>query len=253
MRKFAALAAAVLTAVTLFVAPAPAMALPTFKVLTIGDSITVGTGGNTWQSTFCSLASSKAGVDCSLTNAAVGQTRCDYWPSRIAALMTSAQPDVVVLACGTNDDPTAMIYGESVTSWSVRATIQAVHDYRPASMVPMVVALPQYSDPTLAYSPVTALLDNEPIMEDRVYSAVSFYLNQGWPLHFADLQYVPATATYLDSGGIHSTARGYAYDGTIFYGAAAALLGWPAPAPLCDLYGHRRGYPRPSFTPCTYA
>lgn len=217
------------------------------RILTIGDSITAGGG---WQAELCRLMDQDAGVACDIRNAAVAGTACSYWPSRITSLLVTHQPDVVVLMCGTNDDVNAWIYGEPLTSWSWRATTEAIRVWNPSTVV--ASGFIQYSDPKTAPQWV---LDSEPITNDRIYVE---YMRCPSCYVLLDWQSIPATATYLvstpeDPYGLHSTPRGQKYQGRLTYDRLAPRMGWPAssePA-LCDLYGHRTGLvPRPTYTPC---
>jgi len=250
------LAAAVASLLLAFTPAATDPAPAPLKILTIGDSrSTLGQ----WQAELGRLLA-ESGVAATISTAAVAGTDCYYWTSRISGLLATYSPDVVVLACGTNDDPAATIYGESKTGWSFRFITETVH----ASGAQMIPALVQYSDPILA---PPFLLTNEPQTNDHLYSQYHHYTapeaNPPWWAAAADFQVIPATASYLaaepytgtPSGwiGIHPNARGYRYMGRIVYDAGAADGIWPATteAPLCDLYGHRNGYPRPAYVPCS--
>jgi hypothetical protein len=234
--------------------PAPSTTqgpLPPVKILTLGDSITAGTTDGQWQTTVCSLMASLAGRACQITNPAVSGTSCIYWPSRVQALLDAAQPDVVTFNCGTNDDAAAVIYGESATTWAWRSTVETIHNWRPATLI--VPSWIQYSDPLLTYDWV---LHNEPITNDHIYQ--EFVRHQSWFPAIADFQQIPSTADYLEGRcdpavadcGIHPTTKGFAVMGRIEYDAIATGMGWPKSAALCGLYGHRKGYPRPAYTPC---
>lgn len=218
---------------------------PPVRILTIGDSITAA---GQWQAELGGLLAVN-GVAHVMVNAAVGGTRCDYWPSRIAGLLATHQPDLVTLFCGTNDDVNASCYGESCTSWAWRATVEAIHAWRPATPARVLPAFVQYSDPLIAPQ---WLLDSEPVTNDRIYGQWVRYPSS-WFAGLADLQLVPATADYLDDGGVHPTERGYRVIGRLVYDAARPAMGWPASteAAPCGLYGHRRGYPRPAYVPCS--
>lgn len=215
------------------------------RILAVGDS---RTADGRWQVELSRLLTA-AGVAHTITTEAVGGTRCSYWPSRIAGLLTTHQPDMVALFCGTNDDPDETIYGEAATGWAFRATVEAIHNFRPANPIRVLPALIQYSDPLIAPQ---WLLDNEPRTNDTLWTQMRHYPPADWFAGIADLQRIPATATYLDGGGIHPTAEGYRVMGRIAYTAAAGGMGWPPAAdpPLCDMYGHRKSYPRPPYTPC---
>lgn len=230
--------------------------MPVSTILALGDSITVGgVGGDPadpawrYQTTLESLCSSTAGVSCNVINAAVSGSRCSYWPNLLGGLLSQYHPDALVISCGSNDQLTDMLYGELATAWSTRVNIEIAHQYN-ASM-PVVIGLPMYQDPLVASDKDIAKM---PTIEDAIYVNTMYYVNAGWPVTFADQQIIPATGTYVVADGTHPTPRGYQYIGRVVYDALARLLGWAVvPTPLCDLYGHRRGYPRPAFVPCTYA
>lgn len=238
------LAAPLAAAVLCLTTPTTAAATP-IRILTLGDSITAGTAGGQWQTTLCQQIAANTNRACVLDNPSVGGTSCIYWVSRIQALLAAFQPDIVTLNCGTNEDVNATAYGEPQTTWAWRYTVEAIHNWNPATLI--VPAFIQYSDPLIAPQ---WLLDSEPTTNDRIYS--QFQYHRAWFPAIADMQVIPATADYLDSGGIHPTARGYRYYGITEYQAMRVGMGWPSSpdAALCGLYGHRRGYPRPVYTPC---
>lgn len=220
----------------------------TARVLFLGDSITAG---STWPSEFCRLASVAAGVMCDIRNAAVAGTDCGYWVSRIAELKASFHPDLVFLACGTNNDART-IAGRELLGWQFRSIVEAVH---PTPIVPVLI---QYSDPLLAPQWV---LDSERPANDTLWINMQYYLPAGWFPGVVSWQTIPATATYLTADptpqypngvGLHSTDRGQHYQGRLAYDAVAPGYGWPPATepPLCDLYGHSKDYPRPTYTPC---
>lgn len=216
------------------------------RILTLGDSIT---HDGAWQNETERLLTS-AGVANTIVNVAVSGSDCGYWPSRIDALLATHQPDLVVLACGTNDWPAdRMPWGEPRSGWATRYVIEAVYAYRPANPAKTLPVLVQYSDPLIAPA---WLLANEPATNDILYVNQLLYVNGPQLAGIADLQMIPATADYVSADGIHPVARGYKAIGRTVYDAARASMGWPVtgePA-LCGQYGHRAGYPRPTYTPC---
>jgi lysophospholipase L1-like esterase len=217
------------------------------RVLTLGDSITAAGGWQSELSRLCALV----GVTLDVRNVAVPGKRTDYWPDKIAALLTQHDPDLVTLFSGTNDDPYDPIYGEPKTAWSFRSVVEAVHGYRPANPPKLAVGLIQYSDPLIAPD---WLLRNEPMTNDTLWTQMQHYLPQGWFVGIANFQQIPSTADYLDAGGIHPNAFGYRTMGRIVYDAIHDGMGWPACSepPLCGMHGHRKGYPRPAYTPCSW-
>lgn len=211
------------------------------KVLTLGDSISAPPGN--WPARFCQLVTQQAGRPCVLTNPSVGGTACEYWPDKIAGLLASAQPDIVIIACGTNDSPTAMLYGEQAVSWSWRYTAEAARNAG-ALVIPTFI---QYSNPNLDPR-WDWLLTNEPQINDALYREFTRYPGR-YPAP-ADFQKIPPTDDYLvqptgpnDPGGIHPTALGTEVQAEIEFNATAAAESWPLLPYRCDLWGHRRGYP----------
>jgi lysophospholipase L1-like esterase len=226
-----------------------AASAPPVRILVLGDSISAP---EAWQGALGQLLDA-AKVPHDIHTAAVAGVPCVHWVAPLPNLVSSYKPDLVVLECGTNDDPGATTYGEPTTGWALRSIIETVHAARPSKPIPVVVSLDQYSDPLLA--PGWLWDANEPRTNDLLWSNLQRYLppnHTGWIAGVADLQRIPATATYIDAGGIHPTAKGQQDIARLVYDAAAATMRWAgstAPEP-CDLYGHRPGYPRPTYRPC---
>jgi lysophospholipase L1-like esterase len=234
------------------------------RILTLGDSrsvcldLTQPCSAGPWQDELARELGA-VGVTVTVFNPSVGGTDCHYWTDKISGLLTQFKPDVVILACGTNDTPAALCYGESCTGWSERVVAEATHAFG-AKFMP---TLPQYSDPILAPG---WLLLNEPQNADNLYRQFHYYQSPNatpsWFTVVPDFEVIPATASYLKADpypldavgwiGIHPNDRGHRYMGRLVLDAGA-LNGWWPPSsaqPLCDLYGHRNGYPRPAYTPC---
>jgi lysophospholipase L1-like esterase len=207
------------------------------------------------------MAASQA--TCDIHNEAVSGTRCTYWPDKISALLTKDQPDLVTFFCGTNDDPSTAASRDQI-GWSWRYTVEAIHTFRPTDPIKIAPAFIQYSDPLIAPQ---WLQDNEPQTNDVIYQNWILYQPAGWFVGTPDLQKIPATADYLDDGGIHpdnpgaeatlfdavTSGKGYRTMGRIVYDAIAPAMDWPKTIEpsLCGMYGHRRGYPRPTgYTLC---
>ena len=242
------------TALALAVVPSAATVSAPLEILAVGDSRTA-TGQ--WPAELSRLLTESV-VPNTMVTQAVGGTDCYYWTSRIQGLLDQYHPSVVILACGTNDDPAATIYGESKTSWSFRYIAETAH----ASGAHFLPVLVQYSDPILMPTDHQWLLTNEPQTNDHLYGEMRRHWDW-WPGGVADFQLIPATASYLQADpypaappyqiGIHPNPRGSRYMGRLADDAGAANGWWPATTepPLCDLYGHRNGYPRPPYVPCS--
>jgi lysophospholipase L1-like esterase len=226
---------------------------PPVRILAIGDSITWACQ---WQVELDRLLT-KAGVPHVITTYAVPGSRCKYWVPNIDTILATVRPDLVYLYCGTNDDPNEKMYGETATAWSFRYLAERIHTYRPARPALLVPTLIGYSDGTLAPDWLWAV--NEPKTNDTLWSQMTRYMppnaNPSWYAGIANIQVMPGTAEYIAGDGIHPNAGGHRTIGRLMYDAAAGGMGWPAassrgePTP-CGLSGHRKGYPRPAYTPC---
>ncbi len=216
----------------------------TVRVLTLGDSIT---WPGLWQAEMCRQLANAAGLTCDVRNVAVGGTGCGYWPSRIQALLNQHQPDLVVIACGTNDDLTVLGASAALgTAW--RQTVETIYTHR-TPPIPIVPVLIQYSDPFLVPPWVMA---SEPLVNDEIYRNIQLYQWAGWFPGVVDWQVIPADAVHLDGGGFHPTPVGQLKAGYLAYERIAPGMGWPQsaePRP-CGLAGHRPGDVRPAFEPC---
>jgi len=227
------------------------------RILAVGDSITAACQ---WQLELSRLLTA-AGVPHVITSYGVGGSRCGYWPDKIGQVLAGSQPDVMVLYCGTNDDPGEMIYGETKTGWSYRYMLETAHGYRsPApAIVPVLIGM---SDWSLAPS---WLLTNEAATTDNLWGQAYRYVPAYYSVQgIAAVDRMPGTEVYLDGDGcdpasstcgVHPSAKGYRTIGRLIYDAAATTAGWPAATSigepvLCGMAGHRRGYPRPTYTPC---
>ncbi len=227
-------------------ARAQASATATLTVMTAGDSRSVS---GLWQDAFCDRLAVTAGVTCDLRNVSVSGAACTYWPSRLPALLAQHHPDMVIFSCGTNDVDTSPA-GRDATGTAVRLIFEIIHAFDPT--IDIVPTLVQYSDPWAA---PLAMVQSEPTINDVLYVNQGYYAV--WTLATIDWQVIPATVTYLlsdqvDPNGTHPTPRGYGYMGEIAYWAIAPAKDWPASpvAPLCDLYGTRRGYLHQAYVPC---
>lgn len=217
-----------------------------FVLMTPGDSITANGG---WQIEFCRILLKEANLACDIRNVAVGATQCEYWPSRIGQALIDNNPDLVVLACGTNDAPWEYTYGEPETRWAFRATVEQIHNFRTPA-IPIVPVLIQYADPLITGS-AEYLQGTIPATNDNLYVSMMLYPSSWFP-GIVNWQKIPANGTYTNADGFHPNAHGQQVMGRIVYDTIHAGMGWPPSSepPLCGMHGHRKPYPRPSFIPC---
>lgn len=220
------------------------------RVLVLGDSISAT---EVWQQELGRLLD-VGGVPREIHTVAAAGASCWQLAGQTRYALETYQPDLVVIECGTNDDPSDSVYGESRTGWSFRVMVEAVHQFRPTQPIPIVPTLIQYSDPSNA--PRWLWESNEPRTNDVLWTNMRYYrppaTSAPWFAGIADLQRIPSNATYLDGTGIHPTPAGHRIIGRIVYDEAAARMGWPASGepPPCGLDGHRPGTAPPSVARC---
>lgn len=220
----------------------------------MGDSIsslcgTVPAGG--WCGPLTQILTD-AGVPAVILNRAVSGTDCGYAAANINGWLAADTPDLVIVACGTNEDtssPAAVVHaGEH---W--RTIIEAAH-IAGALTLPVFI---QYSNPTLqAAAGRTWLVPGEQRFNDQVvYQNLHYYQPYGWFAGLLDLQQVPSSADYtLRTGtggvwdGIHPTALGYQVYAALIYRELRNTYGWPDTVPQpCGMTGEEaRG---PAYEP----
>lgn len=243
--------AALLALTLIFVADARAASIPPESPLRIavgGDSISepcITSSG--WCGELRGLLA-KQGVVAEFSALASGGKRCKWIAERIVAFLEEVHPDILLLNCGTNDDPNEYCYGEPCTTWSWRIIVEAAR----TRDINVGVAFIGYTDPD-----DPKVIGARPRLErenDLLYSQISRFQTV-WDLALANFQVVPGDPDYLPDG-VHPIspvgARVYA---EIWHGAVAsrswAPAGWtPLGYTSCGMYGRRTGYPVPQYTPC---
>lgn len=220
-------------------------------VVTLGDSRSVH---GRWQQKLCQEMFTNANITCDLRNLAVGTTDCGYWASRISNVLTTHNPDMLILACGTNNNANTASGREQLgNAW--RTIVEATYTFRTNPRVIMVPVLIQYSDPIAAPQALQWVITSEPLVNDTIYSNSLYYSPYGWfPAGFIDWQLIPNSPPYLEDP-LHPSLRGQDYMGKLAYMEMAADIGWPEPIdPItCDLFGGRYPYGRnqgPGSQPC---
>jgi len=240
-------------------APAGAACRAPIKILTVGDSITEGaTMTGSVSPAYRAELGRLLDAACQpheFVVAAKGGTTCNYWSDKMAGLMTTHHPDIVLINCGTNNRLDNKTPGERAAFGALyRSLFDTVVDSDPD-----VLAWPawiQYSAGTTnaactAHGPITWLRASQAMVNDELYRAMINVIDE-WGDRipsFIDYQGIPEG--YLDDCGVHPTPGGYDMMGTIAYRKIAEKLGLPAVPEPCGLTGRRDGYPVPARKPCT--
>jgi lysophospholipase L1-like esterase len=219
--------------------PTPsASPLPAITVLAVGDSLTYGADGSVTASYRAELSRLMmlTGQTHQWRVEAAPGSKCSYWAARVDALITTHHPDVIFLDCGTNDTPT------DNTEADYRA-ILATAAARGVQVVASLIGIPDMR--ANAYRPY--ILDWMHGTNLAIRRALASYPQ----VPVADFQRVPANPEWLQSDGIHLTARSEAAYGQIFYQAAQPMRGWKTLAQMrtyemCGLSGAWRDDPWPT-------
>lgn len=237
---------AAVAAVSLLFVPAPAQAsldpMP-LRILAVGDSISELHPAQPeldWQ-TYLSDLLDTAGVVHTIDTAAVGGYRCLTWLPTIRAIVDAADPDIVIVSCGTNDAANG-VTGSAMDAIYASLITEILIGHPPARILASWVQ----------YSAGPGWLQNgEAVVNDSIFRQTFGSIHGTRIIGTADLQQIPVH--YLDSGGIHPTAAGYEAMARIFYNRLRADAAYPWPdvsLPLCGMTGHRPGYGPPPFLPC---
>ncbi len=236
-------------------APAPAPKV----ILTVGDSITegatmAGSASDGYRAELGRLLD-EACIPHTFVVAAVGGTTCGYWSSRLAGLMATHHPDIVLIACGTNDRMDTKTSAQIAAYEGLyRSLFDTVLDSDPN-----VIAYPafvQYSAGSVAtgctaHGPITWLPASEAIGNDARYRAMVVIDEWGDRVpEFIDYQSIPES--YLDPCGVHPTAGGYDAMGWFAFYRLAQKLGVASTRPPCGMVGRRPGGQVPNWIPCEH-
>ncbi|MEV1315928.1 SGNH/GDSL hydrolase family protein [Micromonospora arborensis] len=240
-------------------AACPVPGRPTLKILTVGDSIT---GGATMAGSFTAGYRAELGrlldqscVPHEFVVAAEGGVTCNYWSSRMAGLVTTHRPDLILLNCGTNNN---LSNATAAQIAAFEGTYRALFDTA-LDLDPDVIMYPswvQYSSGhgttgcTTPPGPSPAWLPaSEAKVNDAIYRSMLIIDEYGDRVPtWIDYQSIPEG--YLDQCGVHPTPGGYDVMGRLAFNTIAPRLGvGPAPLP-CGLVGRRPGFSVGHWVPC---
>lgn len=219
--------------------PSPSSSpLPAITVLAVGDSLTYGKDGSAGASYRFELSRLMrlTGQPNQWQVEAAPGSKCSWWVTRIDNLITLHHPNIIFLNCGTNDTPS------DNTEADYRAILAAAQA-RGVQLVASLIGIPDMRANT--YRPW--ILDWMHGTNLAIKRALASYPQ----VPVADMQRVPANPEWLQTDGIHLTARSEAAYGQIFYQAAAPMRGWKTFPQLrtyemCGLSGAWRDDPWPA-------
>lgn len=207
------------------------------RILTLCDSITAS---GQYQVELGRLLA-VANVPHTFINSAVSGSGVEYWATHITEVMDAAQPDLVLLNCGTNDTWTV---SHDVANFEAkyRTIVEGILNWRTPDRVKLGVSFIAYG----TYPATQTFIDNQPAVNSAIGRQLPLY--SSLITGIADFQQIPPNNLYLDSSGFHPTSRGYKAMARIWYDALAPGMGWPPSQepPLCGMDGTPllRGYSR---------
>lgn len=151
-------------------------------------------------------------------NVAISGTSCDYWTTRLPALLVQHDADVLLLNCGTNDDATtpAMMSRFRDNYTKLITDAQAA---RPSEPIKVIASKIQISDRNNPNTPGW-LPDNE-VRVNTIIEEVT----DGWPLlGVADMSVFPTDAANTPDG-VHPGPEGHTFYANAWF-AEGKLRGW---------------------------
>lgn len=254
MKKALAFIVAFACAFTILMAPKQASAAGGTKFLIVGDSISASCNNpgqaQGWCTDFDTILTS-VGVKHEINGHATPGWSCSNLQQGFAARFDQVMPDIVIIACGTNDAPNSQAAKDQL-GWAWRS--MAEYSYTHGAKV--LATLIQYSEREIqAKYSRSWLMTGEENANDTIYSNAYLYgaIPNSMILGFADLQKIPPTLDYLLGGsdGIHPTDIGHRVYAATYYRALAPAMGWPdAVKEPCGKYGHRPIYSEPAYIRC---
>lgn len=168
----------------------------------------------------------------------------DFWLSRVDAINADFQPDLAVIALGTNPN-CAADNGAQMQQEMYALYDSALHSrlWR-VKIAPVLVTYSRSGD---APAWVTA---SEPVCNDGTYRAQAQYppANQ-MVAGYVSWDRIPTSLLVKD--GIHYSRRAYEVAADLLYSGIADTYGWPTIPTPCGLDGRRPGYgTTDAFQPC---
>lgn len=221
------------------------------KIMVLGDSISAGCGVHPltgWCKEFADILDSKE-IGYQISAWAISGRSCSSLQPGFKAAFDKAQPNVVVMSCGTNDVPNDGKSKEVMgAAWRTMVEYSWTHG---AHVLPVFVG---YSNPEINQAAGRGwLVNGEATANDVIYENMKYYQSAGWFVGLADMQIVPGDWNFLNGGtdGIHPNELGAKVMAMLYYRAMRAFYGWPdSVAVPCGMWGHRSGYGPREFVAC---
>lgn len=224
------------------------------KIVVEGDSISCGGLPDTqgWCPELSRLLTA-AGISYQIIPLSVGGTRCDYWAEHTSDILSTYDPDIVILGCGQNDGaapPNGLAASQTITA------INTIAEQVYASGAKLLIGQTHYSSGTPAsWEHRPWLSASIQVTNNALVAAwtgfVGLYGPTFSPSMYDDTR-MPALAQFVQGDGVHPTAEGYLVLGHNRYKALANgfIPGLPAIPPDCLQIGHPPGTPVPKAIPC---
>lgn len=203
--------------------------------MSVGDSLTEGTDPATKGTIYASYRPemsrlmSMTGQPYTWVIQGVGGTKCSYWAARMASLLDTYHPNLVLLNCGTNDEPTDDTEGAYRVMLAAAAARHTV-------LVASLIGVPDMRTDTNRVRPY--ILNWMHGTNLAIKRALASYPS----VPIANMERIPDKLTWLNPDGIHWNLRGDAGAGQKFFGAARQAMGWMTfsqmhTAEMCGLDG----------------
>lgn len=224
-------------------------AKPKLKISIIGDSIAYGWGSPTASDGQPQGLRPRLGqlLDAAcqpydLRVDAEPGTSPDYWIPRIDAIMAAFQPDLVIIALGTNPNCTPD------NGARMQAQMDTLYSKALSSRLWYVKIEPVFVTYSRSGDAPAWVVSSEPVCNDAIYRAAQPYVQNKMVAGYVSWDRIPTSLLVQD--GIHYSNRAYQVAPELLYNAVADTYGWPKVPDACGLDNHRPGAAAPTYTPC---
>jgi lysophospholipase L1-like esterase len=229
------------------------MAYDHVKIHVVGDSISAGCGENP-QASWCKYLDqllSDRGIPHTITAQAHGGWTCyRLWTDGYTAAVQAADPDIVIVNCGTNDAPSDPA-GDDRLGWAWRNMVETAWQNE-ANVLPVFI---QYSATDIQDAAGRSwLVPGEVRANNAIWANWTLYTSTPLFAGIVDLQRVPGNRTYLKGGtdGIHPNDLGNKVYAALMYRGMREHFSWPNDVTQpCGMWGYQPGKTPAAYDLCT--
>lgn len=160
-------------------------------------------------------------VRAEFVNVAIAGTGCDFWVSRLPALLIEHDADVLLLNCGTNDDATTTAAMQRFRDNYTKLIMDA-RAARPSEPIKVIASEVQISDHFNPRVPAW-LVPNELRVNEIIYEIIRDW--SGLPVGKADMSALATDSTNTPDG-VHPGPEGHMFYANAWFNEGQRLGWW---------------------------